>query len=172
MEFRVFSRLRGRRSWLEGLWRLTSPTPGLNQSVLVLDVPVFRHRLMVMAALAKGLPVLFVPEQLRVAAMRSDVIHNGRRYQPAFRLAPYAPRVTFQEELPGFLPTAVVSAEVCILPFALAFPFVFLTVLPAIRHESRAARIPARCLWSSRHNLLPSLNKTCYTESTRTAVCQ
>lgn len=90
---------------------------------------------MVMAALAEGLPVLFVPEQLQVAAMRFDVIYNGRWYQPTFRLASDAPWMALQEELPDFLPPPVVPTKFSVLPFALAFLFVFLTVLPSIRHE-------------------------------------
>ena len=82
---------------------IDSPPPRLF-SVLVLDVPVFGHRLMVMAALAQSLPVLFVPEQVRVAAMRLDMIHDGCRDEPSFLFASDAPGVTLQEELPGFLP--------------------------------------------------------------------
>ena len=74
-EFRVFSRLRGRRSWTEGLQRFASPALRTD-SVLVLDVPVFGHRLMVMTALAKGLPVRFVPEQFRITAMRFDMVND------------------------------------------------------------------------------------------------
>ena len=59
---------------------------------------------MVMAALAQGLPVRFVPEQVRVAAMRLDMIHDCCRDEPSFLFASDAPEVTLQEELPGFLP--------------------------------------------------------------------
>jgi hypothetical protein len=37
-----------------------------------------------MAALAKGLPVVFIPEQLPVAPVRNDVIDNGRRGYVSF----------------------------------------------------------------------------------------
>lgn len=46
---------------------------------------------MVMAALAQGLPVFFIPEQIRIAAMRLDMIHNGCRNQPPFLFASDAP---------------------------------------------------------------------------------
>jgi len=94
------------------------PLPGF--SVSVLDVPVFRHRLVVMAALAKGLPVFFVPEQVRVAAMRLDMIHNSCRNEPSFLFASDTPRMTLQEELPGLLPLSPVATQRCILPFPLA----------------------------------------------------
>ena len=119
----------------------------------VLDDPVFRHRLMVMAALAQGLPVLLIPEQIRVATMRLDMIHDGCRDQPSFLFAADAPGMTFQEELPGFLPFSPVATQHCTLPFAPALPFMFITILSSIRHQSRASRILARCLWSSWHRI-------------------
>ena len=147
-EFRVFSRLRGRRSWTEGLQRFASPALR-SDSVLVLDVPVFGHRLMVMTALAKGLPVRFVPEQFRITAMRFDMVNDRCRDETAFCFAADAPGMTFQEEPPGFLPHSPVATQPRALPFPLALPFMFITILPSIWHQSRASRIPARCLWSS-----------------------
>lgn len=136
---------------MEGLQRLTSPRL-VCFSVLVLDVPVFGHRLMVMAALAKGLPVRFVPEQVRVAAMRLDMIHDGCRDEPSFLFASDAPGVTLQEELPGFLPFSPVATQHRTLPFTPALPFMFLTILSSIRHQLWASRILARCLRSSWHS--------------------
>ena len=126
------------------------PLPGF--LVLVLHVPVFRHRLMVMATLAKGLPVLLVPKQIRIATMRLDMIYNGCRDEPTFLFASDTPGMTFQEKLPGFLPTSVVTSAFSILPFSLAFPSVFLTVFFAVRHKPWAAWILARRLWSSWHS--------------------
>lgn len=121
-------------------------------SVLVLDVPVFGHRLMVMAALAQGLPVLLIPEQIRVATMRLDMIHDGCRDQPSFLFAADAPGMTFQEELPGFLPFSPVATQHRALPFPLALPFMFIAILPSVRHQLWASRILARCLRSSWHS--------------------
>ena len=120
-------------------------------SVLVLDVPVFSHRLMVMAALAKGLPVLLIPEQIRVAAMRFDMVNDGRRDEPSFFLAADAPGVAFQEKPPGFLPFSPVATQPRALPFPLALPFMFLTIFSSIRHQPGAARIFAGPLRSSGH---------------------
>ena len=119
------------------------PLPGF--LVLVLHVPVFRHRFVVMAALAKGLPVLFVPEQIRVAAMRLDMIHNGCRNEPSFLFASDAPGMTFQEELPGLLPLSPVATQRGVLPFALALPFMFITILSSVP----ALGIPDTCRASS-----------------------
>ena len=121
-------------------------------SVPVLDVPVFGHRLMVMAALAKGLPVLLIPEQIRVAAVRLDMIYDGRRDELSFFLAADAPGMTFQEELPGFLPRSPVATQHRALPFPLALPFMFIAILPSVRHQLRASRILAGRLRSSWHS--------------------
>lgn len=120
-------------------------------SVLVLDVPVFRHRLMVMAALAKGLPIRFVPEQFRITAMRCDVVDDRRRNKASFCFAADAPGMTFQEELPGLLPFPAVATRLCAGPVALALPFMFLTIFSSIRHQPGATRIFAGRLRSSGH---------------------
>ena len=112
---------------------IDSPPPRLF-SVLVLDVPVFGHRLMVMAALTQRLPVRFVPEQVRVATMRLDMIHDRCRDEPSFLFASDTPWMTFQKELPGLLPLSSVATCFCINPVALALPFMFLTILSSIRH--------------------------------------
>ena len=119
--------------------------------VLVLDVPVIRHRLMVMAALAKGLPVRFVPEQFRITAMRFDMVNDRCRDETAFCFAADAPGMTFQEKLPGLLPLPSVATCFCISPFPLALPFMFLTIFSSIRHQPGAARIFAGRLRSSGH---------------------
>lgn len=120
-------------------------------SVLVLDVPVFRHRLMIMAALAKGLPVLFVPEQFRIAAMRFDVVDDRRRDEATFCFAADAPGMTFQEELPGLLPFPAVATCLCTGPLTLALTFVFVTIFSSIGYQPRATRILAGRLRSSWH---------------------
>lgn len=121
-------------------------------SVLVLDVPVFGHRLMVMAALAKGLPVRFVPEQFRITAMRFDMVNDRCRDETAFCFAADAPGMTFQEKLPGLLPLPSVATCFCISPVALALLFMFVTIFSPIRHQPWASRILARCPRSSWHS--------------------
>lgn len=107
---------------------------------------------MVMAALAQGLPVRFVPEQVRVAAMRLDMIHDCCRDEPSFLFASDAPGVTLQEELPGFLPLSPVATQHRVLPFTLALLFMFVTIFSPIRHQPWASRILARCPRSSWHS--------------------
>ena len=81
--------------------------------------------------------------------MRLDMIHNGCRDEPSLFLAADAPGITFQEEPPGFLPLSPVATQPRALPFPLALPFMFITILSSIRHQLWASRISARCLWSS-----------------------
>lgn len=106
---------------------------------------------MIMAALAKGLPVLFVPEQLRIATMRCDVVDDRRRNETALGFAANTPGMTFQEELPGLLPLSAVTTCLCAGPVALALPFVFVTIFSSIGYQPGAARILAGRLRSSWH---------------------
>ena len=62
-----------------------------------------------MAALAKGLPVFFVPEQFFIAPVRHDVIHNRGRRQSTCFSAFRAQRMLLQEECTGFAPVGIVS---------------------------------------------------------------
>lgn len=63
-----------------------------------------------MAALAKGLPVFFIPEQFLVTPVRNDVIHDRRRGQYAVLSAFRTKRIPLQKGSTGFTPTAVVPA--------------------------------------------------------------
>jgi hypothetical protein len=63
-------------------------------------------------AVAKGLPVAPVPEELLVTTMRNDVIDIRCLHEPSFLHALHAQRVCLKVLLPGFLPrTAVASAR-------------------------------------------------------------
>ena len=119
--------------------------------IFIFDVPVVRHRLMIMAALAKGLPVFFVPEELCITTMRYDMVNDCRRNETSLCLAANAPRMTFQEELPGLLPLSTVATCLCTVPVALALPFVFVTIFSSIGYQPGAARILAGRLRSSWH---------------------
>ena len=58
---------------------------------------------------AERLPVARVPEELRVATVRTDVIHDRRLDVPAFALARCAQRVREQEQLRESSPTGIVT---------------------------------------------------------------
>lgn len=107
---------------------------------------------MIMAALAKGLPVLFIPEELGITTVWFDVVDDRRRNEASLCLAADAPGMAFQEELPGLLPFPSVAACFCIYPVALALPFVFLTIFSSIGYQPGAAWIFAGRLRSSWHS--------------------
>ena len=107
---------------------------------------------MIMAALAKGLPVLFVPEQLRITAMGLDVVHDGCRNEASLCLAADAPGMAFQEEFSGLLPFPSVAAHLCTGPFTLALAFMFITIFSSIGYQPGAAWIFAGRLRSSWHS--------------------
>ena len=73
---------------------------------------VFGGRLGVVACFAEGLMVLWAPEEPHVAAMRDDVIDDGRDNldQPMGSIRVHAEWVLGEEEKPVFAPFAVVAA--------------------------------------------------------------
>ena len=105
-------------------------------------------RFPIMAVLAKGLPILFIPEQRRVAAMWGDVIDYRRRGQHAVPAAFRAERVLAEEQRSGLAPAGVVSARVRsaaqrVMAVLLA---VFLAVYAALA-QVRAAGVSAGSFW-------------------------
>ena len=97
-----------------------------------------------MAALAKGLPVLFIPEQHSVSAMRDDVVDHRRWGQHAVPAAFRAKRILTEEQRSGFAPAGVISASV--RPAAQRVMAVLLAVFLAVHAavaQVRAAGIPA-----------------------------
>ena len=63
-----------------------------------------------MAALAKGLPVIFIPEKIAISAMGNDMIYYGCRGQMAVFLAFRAQRMPGQKSFSRLLPVCVVSS--------------------------------------------------------------
>ena len=57
-----------------------------------------------MAVLAKGLPVLFIPEKRMIAAMGNDMVDHGRGRQHTAFQAFVAQRMPGQKRLPRFSP--------------------------------------------------------------------
>ena len=117
-------------------------------SVPVLDVPVFGHRLMVMAALAQSLPVLFVPEQVRVAAMRLDMIHYTRR-----RIAAICTnRMFLQKYFSVSLPTRIIATLSSTFTITIIahefFLLVLITITVCIIRQAKTAKLTAFTLYS------------------------
>ena len=73
---------------------------------MVLRIAILRPGLSVMAGLAERLPVVLIPEQFLISAVRNDVVDNRRFDVPSFRSAFDAERMRPQEPfafpLPGF----------------------------------------------------------------------
>ena len=74
---------------------------------------IFCPGLSVVAPLAKRLPVALVPEQLSVAPVRYDMVHNLGLGKPAFALALLAKRIGFQVSLAYLLPVMIITTVVC-----------------------------------------------------------
>ena len=69
--------------------------------------------LSIMAVLAKGLPVFFVPEKSLVTAMRHDVVNDGGGCELAVSLAFRAQRVQLQVVRTSFAPRCAISTHIC-----------------------------------------------------------
>ena len=66
-----------------------------------------------MAVLAKGLPVLFIPEKCMIAAMGYDMVDHGRGRQCAVFQTFGAQWMPKQKRLPRFSPVRVRSSGCC-----------------------------------------------------------
>ena len=66
-----------------------------------------------MAVPAKGLPVLFIPEKLAVAAMGYDMVNHGRRRQHTAFQAFGAQRMPGKERHPRLSPVCVIAPGRC-----------------------------------------------------------
>ena len=76
-----------------------------------------------MAALAKGLPVIFIPEKIAISAMRHDVVYHGGRGQMAVFLAFGAQGMLGQKSLSCLLPACVVPPCSCAAADSVVTPF-------------------------------------------------
>ena len=108
-----------------------------------------------MARFAQRLPVAPIPEQLRIASVRNNVIDNGRGFQPAVLSAYHAqrilPQIQFSRGAPfGIVPTccaAAANAVRGILPMQLA--------IDALVAGIRTPRKPAWTFGCMRHKISP-----------------
>lgn len=62
-----------------------------------------------MAALAKGLPIVFIPEQPLIPAMRDDMVNHRRRRDLPVLHALIAQRIALQKAGAGFSPAAIIA---------------------------------------------------------------
>ena len=100
-----------------------------------------------MTCFAERLPVVLIPEQLRIAAMRNNVVDDGRGFKSTVLSAFHAQRVFPQIQFSRGAPFGIVSSRCAaaanavrrILPVQLAID----TLIAVIR----AARKPAWTFW-------------------------
>ena len=72
--------------------------------------------LLIMAVLAKGLPVVMIPEQVFIPPVWKDMIHNSRGSCPPISLTFQAQGMPSQISFPGSSPSGVIAAACSILP--------------------------------------------------------
>lgn len=157
-EFRGFLRVRGRRSL--GPWPVeikTRPRPA-RKSIMICRCLVLIPSFLIVTFLAERLPIRSVPEELRIATVRNDVVDHGRP-RILWRVlthTPHTQRTCLEELLAFLLPAAVVSSPAGRPALVLVHGLVFLAVLLARFHQLAAAWVAARYLWLSWHRLAPS----------------
>jgi len=106
-----------------------------------------------MAVLAKGLPILFVPEKNGISPVRNNVIDNGCRRQPSIRTAFCTERILFKEKRPGRTPLAVVATLGRVSSEPISAEFGMLLAVHAAVAQVGTARIPAWSFGFSWHGL-------------------
>lgn len=106
-----------------------------------------------MAAFAKRLPILYVPEQPGITPVRHDMVDNGRRGHSAFLHALRAKRMFLKEGFSCSSPPGVVAPGVRAAAHMVCAPLDMLSAkdLPGFA-EAWASGIPARPRRSPRHN--------------------
>ena len=77
---------------------------------MVLRRLILTPRLYAVVAMAQGLPVALVPEQLRITTMRDDMVNVRCLHIPAFLHALHTQWVFLQEGFSGFLPSTAVAS--------------------------------------------------------------
>ena len=109
----------------------------------------------VMALLAQGLPVAFVPEEPQIAPVRQDMVDHRRRRQYAALQTGGAQGIARQKTPAGFPPVRAVSAFCGAAPPAFrGFALVFCAIRPFLA-QVRAAGIPTGPLWTFGHCISP-----------------
>ena len=119
-----------------------------------------------MAALAQGLPVFFVPEQLLVAPMRDDVIYNRRRGDDACFQTRCAQRISPQVPVAGNTPFAIIAALCSTSAHPVGAVLAVLAAVHTAVAEIGTARIATGTLGCSWHGSpqMKSSPRSSYTE--------
>ena len=116
---------------------------------------VFVSGLDAVVTVAEALPVGLIPEENAVSSVRFDVIDISRLDVAALLQALHSQRMGLKVTLAGFVPRCAVASAACRACLLRVEGTVLFTVLRAVRNESRAAGMPARCVRSAWHRLKP-----------------
>ena len=99
-------------------------------------------------AMAKRLPVAFIPEELLISSVRGDVIDVGCLDVLAFLHALYAQGVRLKVTLAYLLPCPAVASACCRPHLLRVQRLMRLAVLLSVRNEGSAAWVTAGCVRS------------------------
>ena len=104
-------RERERRSVKNSQLEILIPPPAAfqTQSIPIDRISVFRPCLVVMAGLAKSLPVAFIPHQMRITTVRNDMVDHSCCCEPSLCLATHTQRMPAEVRLAEPLPPAAVA---------------------------------------------------------------
>ena len=104
-------RERERRSVKNSQLAIFIPPPAAfqTQSIPIDRISVFRPCLVVMAGLAKSLPVAFIPHQMRITTVRNDMVDHSCCCEPSLCFAPHTQGMPAEVRLAESLPSAAVS---------------------------------------------------------------
>ena len=106
---------------------------------------------LLVASLAKGLPVAFIPEQLSVATMRDDMIDHRRRGDCPALHALVAQRISLQKRRAGFAPAGIVATGFRTAAHAVGRKLHMLGAINALVAQIRTARIATGAFWCFGH---------------------
>lgn len=118
---------------------------------MILWEAIFGESLPVMALLAERLPVILIPEELLISAVRNDVVDDCRLDVSSGLGTFGTQRMCLKEPLAFSLPGLPVSPDVCRPHLFRVLWSVYLTVLSTGRDKGRAAGMAAGMVRSSGH---------------------
>ena len=113
-----------------------------------------------MTIFAQGLPMMFIPEQLAIAAMRNDMVNNSCGRQLACFSAFGTERILFEEQCPGRAPFPVITAFSSIAAHAVCAVFCMFPAVDTLVAKIGTAGKPAGSFRFSGHRLTSQYQQT------------
>ena len=123
--------------------------------------------LLVVATLAKCLPVVFIPKECLIASVRNDVVNHRCLHKSAVSFAHYTQRIVPKVTLAFPLPLARVATRGG-RPFCFRMQrLVFITIFLSVCNKLTTAGMLTRYVWSVRHLFHSQKQKSRKTDSFR-----